>query len=148
MLSEISSDFILGYPGETDKDFKNTIDLVKKVGFINSYSFIFSPRPGTPAADKKLSSSEKNKDRLKELKNLLEKIQLENNKKYQNHDCEVLIENKLNSSEKYFGRTKFMTPVKFESNECKPGELANVHITSFNQNSLFGSHKMNKVKAA
>ena len=46
---KFSSDFIIGYPGETDKDFKDTINLLKKVQFINSYSFIFSPRPGTPA---------------------------------------------------------------------------------------------------
>jgi tRNA-2-methylthio-N6-dimethylallyladenosine synthase len=145
---EISSDFILGYPDETDQDFKSTIDLIKEVGFINSYSFIFSPRPGTPAADEKLNSKEKSKDRLEELKNLLEKIQLKNNRIYQDHDCEVLVENKLNSGEKYFGRTKFMTPVKFESNDCKPGELVNVHITSINQNSLFGIQKTNKIKAA
>ncbi len=50
---KISSDFILGYPGETEKDFEDTIDLIKKIGFINSYSFIYSPRPGTPAAKKK-----------------------------------------------------------------------------------------------
>ena len=52
---KISSDFIVGYPGETEKDFENTIDLIKEVGFINSYSFIFSPRPGTPAATKKVN---------------------------------------------------------------------------------------------
>ena len=46
---KFSSDFIIGYPGETDKDFKDTLNLLKKVQFINSYSFIFSPRPGTPA---------------------------------------------------------------------------------------------------
>ena len=49
---KISSDFIVGYPGETEKDFNDTIELVKKVGFVNSYSFIFSPRPGTLAAKK------------------------------------------------------------------------------------------------
>ena len=53
---KISSDFIVGYPGETEEDFENTMELVEKVGFINSYSFIFSPRPGTPAATKKLNN--------------------------------------------------------------------------------------------
>ena len=48
---KISSDFIVGYPGETEKDFKDTIDLVEKIGFVHSYSFIFSPRPGTPAVE-------------------------------------------------------------------------------------------------
>ena len=53
---KISSDFIVGYPGETEKDFNDTIELVKKIGFVNSYSFIFSPRPGTLAAEKKLNN--------------------------------------------------------------------------------------------
>ena len=50
---KISSDFIVGYPGESQSDFEKTIQIIKKVGFYNSYSFIFSPRPGTPAAKKK-----------------------------------------------------------------------------------------------
>ena len=51
---KISSDFIVGYPGETEKDFEDTIELVEKIGFVNSYSFIFSPRPGTPSGGKKI----------------------------------------------------------------------------------------------
>ena len=145
---KISSDFILGYPEETEKDFKDTVDLIKKVGFINSYSFIFSPRPGTPAAKKKLNDFNESKKRLKKLQDILKNIQVENNKNYLEQYCEVLIENKLDNQEKYFGRTKYMTPVIFEADNCKPGELINVNITSFNQNNLFGFHKTNKVKAA
>ena len=145
---KFSSDFIVGYPGETEKNFKDTITLIEKVGFTNSYSFIFSPRPGTLAAEKKLNSLKENKKRLKKLQNILENFQRENNKKYLQRYCEVLIENKLANQEKYFGRTKYMTPVIFESDNCKHGELVNVKITSFNQNNLFGFHKTNKVKAA
>jgi len=145
---EISSDFIVGYPGETEKDFKDTIELVEQIGFVNSYSFIFSPRPGTPAATKKLNNLTENKKRLKKLQNILENFQNENNKKYLQQNCEVLIENKLNNQEKYFGRTKHMTPVIFETDNCKIGELANVKITSFNQKNLFGIYKTNKMKAA
>ena len=145
---KISSDFIIGYPGEVKKDFEDTIDLIKKVGFINSYSFIFSPRPGTPAAIKKLNDLNESKKKLKKFQNVLENIQFENNKNYLGKYCEVLIENKLDNQEKYFGRTKYMTPVIFETDNCKPGELINVKITSFNQNNLFGLHKINKVKAA
>jgi len=145
---KISSDFIVGYPGETEKDFEDTIELVKKIGFINSYSFIFSPRPGTPAATKKLNNLLTNKKRLKKLQNILENFQLENNKKYLHGYCEVLIENKLNDEEKYFGRTKYMTPVIFEGNDCKPGELVNIKITSFNKKNLFGIYNSSKVKAA
>ena len=145
---KISSDFIIGYPGETEKDFEDTIMLIEKVRFISSYSFIFSPRPGTPAAEKKLVNLVESKKRLKKLKNILETLQRKNNKKYLEQYCEVLIENKLNNQEKYFGRTKYMIPVIFESENCKPGELVNVKITSFNQNNLFGFHKSHKMKAA
>jgi len=135
---EISSDFIVGYPGETEKDFNKTIELIKKIGFINSYSFVFSPRPGTPAATKKPIDPKVSKKRLKILQQYLENFQLEKNKNYVEQDCEVLTENKLEDQEKYFGRTKFMTPVIFQSDNCRQGELTNVRIKSFNQNNLFG----------
>ena len=145
---KISSDFIVGYPGETEKDFKDTIELIKKIGFINSYSFIFSPRPGTPAAEKKLNNLVESENRLRELQNILENFQCENHKSYLQQDCEVLVENKLNKQERYFGRNKYMTPVIFESDNCKTGDLINVKIVSFNQKNLFGFHKINKMKAA
>ena len=145
---KISSDFIVGYPGETEQDFKDTMDLIKKIGFVNSYSFIFSPRPGTPAAARKLNILLESGKRLIKLQNILENLQSKNNKNYLNRHCEVLVENKLEKQEKYFGRTKYMIPVIFESDNCKPGELANVQITSFNQKNLFGIYKNNKVEAA
>jgi len=138
---KFSSDFIIGYPGETEKDYEDTIDIIKKVNFINSYSFIFSARPGTPAANKRIDNLEINKKRLKNLQKILENFQLRNNKKYINEFCEVLVENKMKGEEKYFGRTRFMTPVIFESENCKKGELVNVKISSFNRNNLFGIHK-------
>ena len=145
---KISSDFIVGYPGETEKDFKDTIELIKKIGFINSYSFIFNPRPGTPAAEKKLNNLVESENRLRKLQNILENFQCENHKSYLQQDCEVLVENKLNKQERYFGRNKYMTPVIFESDNCKTGDLINVKIVSFNQKNLFGFHKINKMKAA
>ena len=145
---KFSSDFIVGYPGETESDFEDTITLIKKIGFINSYSFIFSPRPGTPAAEKKLNNLVESENRLRELQNILENFQCENHKSYLQQDCEVLVENKLNKQERYFGRNKYMTPVIFESDNCKTGDLINVKIVSFNQKNLFGFHKINKMKAA
>jgi tRNA-2-methylthio-N6-dimethylallyladenosine synthase len=145
---KFSSDFIIGYPEETEKDFQDTVELIENIGFFNSYSFIFSPRPGTPAAKKQLNNLVENKRRLKKVQNTLENHQIKNNEKYFNKYCEVLIENKVDGQEKYFGRTKFMTPVKFYSNNCIPGELVNIKITSFNQNGLFGIHNGNKVSAA
>jgi len=145
---KISSDFIVGYPGETDEDFEDTMELVEKIGFVNSYSFIFSPRPGTPATNKKLNDLTESKKRLKKLQSILENFQLEKNKKYRGKYCEVLVENKLDMQEKYFGRTKYMSPVIFESDSCKLGELVNVKIVSINRNNLFGIHQGNREKVA
>ena len=145
---KISSDFIVGYPGETDEDFQDTIEIIKKVGFINSYSFIFSPRPGTPAHKKKSNNLEDSEKKLKILQSILEDFQKNSNKQQVNKNCEVLVENKLNLQEKYFGRTKYMTPVIFNSDHCKIGDFANIKITSFNQKNLFGSHINNKIEAA
>jgi len=145
---KFSSDFIIAYPGETEKDLNETIDLIEKVRFINSYSFIYSPRPGTPAAEKNFKTSTENKIKLKKVQNILENIQIKNNEIYVNKNCEVLVENKLKNEEKYFGRTQFMTPVKFSSYKCRPGDLINVKITSFNQNGLFGIHEKSRTIAA
>ena len=145
---KISSDFIIGYPEEKEKDFLDTVDLVEKVGFINSYSFIFSPRPGTPAANKKLNSFENNKEKLEKFQKILKNLQLKENASYLEKSCEVLVENKLKNQEKFFGRTKYMTPVIFEATNCKIGELLHIKIKSFNQNSLFGCPETNKSKAA
>tara|TARA_B100001971_G_C18210280_1_gene550238 strand:+ start:29 stop:1327 length:1299 start_codon:yes stop_codon:yes gene_type:complete len=145
---KISSDFIIGYPDETEKDLEDTLNLIKKIGFIHSYSFIFSPRPGTVAATKKLNDLKESKKRLKKLQNILENIQLKNNQNYFEQRCEVLVENKLDNQGKYFGRTRHMTPVIFEADDCKSGELVRVKVKSFNQNNLFGFYNSNKVKAA
>ena len=145
---KFSSDFIVGYPSEGEKEFINTLDLIKKVGFINSYSFIYSARPGTPVAKKEVEGTKNDKERLKKLQDILLKFQLADNRKYINKSCEVLVENKLKDGLKFFGRTKFMTPVKFESNNCKVGELVNIKVTSYNQNGLFGYHDNKNIKAA
>ena len=145
---KFSSDFIVGYPGETEKDFQDTVEIVKEVGFVNSYSFIFSPRPVTPSAEKKENDLIENKKRLIKLQDILGTFQNLNNKNYLEQNCEVLVENKSDSVDKYFGRTKYMTGVIFNSNNCVAGDLINVKITSFNQKNLFGIHLNNKTKAA
>ena len=145
---KFSSDFIVGYPGETDENFNETIKIINQIGFTNSYSYIFSPRPGTPASEKNISNEKNNRIKLKKLQNTLEEIQLKNNKYYLGKFCEVLVENKLKNQKKYIGRTKCMTPVIFESDNCSPGELVEVKITSYNQKNLFGSDKNVKEKAA
>ena len=145
---KISSDFMVGYPGETDTDFEETLDIIKKVGFINSYSYIFSSRPGTPAAKKEINNQISNKNKLQKLQNTLEKIQYTNNQNYLQKDCEVLIENKLKNQKRYFGRNKEMSAVFFEADNCNIGDLISIKITSFNQKNLFGIQKSNSIKAA
>ena len=94
-LIEFSSDFIISYPGETDQDFNDTLNLIKKLKFINSYSFIFSPRPGTKAASLKLIEDEISKYRLMKTQEILFSHQINMNKSFENKSIEVLVENKL-----------------------------------------------------
>ena len=72
---EFSSDFIIGYPGEDDVDFNDTINLIEKIKFINSYSFIFSPRPGTKASKLELIDREISRSRLLKVQEILFKFQ-------------------------------------------------------------------------
>ena len=145
---DFSSDFIIGYPEENDKDFEKTMDLVKKIEFINSYSFIYSARPGTPAAKLQKINSDVAKNRLKIIQNQLFNLQLNKNKELEEKKIEVLVENKLKNQNSFFGRTRKMTPVIFKSISCNPGDLIQVEIISSNQNNLFGKHMENKFKAA
>jgi len=138
---EFSSDFIVGYPGETEKDFEDTIDLIKKVNFINSFSFIYNKRPGTPAWNLKSVDEEVQKKRLIILQSLLEEIQRKKNKKNVGKFKEVLVENRLKNQSKFFGRTFELTPVVFDANEQDVGKIIDVKIKDCNQNSLFGSKR-------
>ena len=104
---KFSSDFIIGYPGETENDFKETINLVNKIKFINSYSFIFSPRPGTKAAKLEITDKDKLKNRLITIQKKLFSNQIELNKSLEGKTLEVLVENKLKNQNKFFGRNNF-----------------------------------------
>jgi len=135
---KFSSDFIIGYPGETESDFQHTLELIEKIKFINSYSFIYSPRPGTPASALTNVEKEVAKKRLIKLQDVLEKINTQSKKSFLNKSVEVLFENKMENQNKYFGRDKFLNSVVTESVENLTGELVNVKIDNFNHNSLFG----------
>jgi len=138
---EFSSDFIIGYPEESDDDFKNTMELIEKIKFTNSYSFIFSPRPGTAAADLDLVDKNKSKERLEIIQKRLFNNQIEKNKSLQNKVVNVLVENKMKDGIKLFGRTEYMTSVIFDGDIENIGKIVQVEITSSNQNSLFGKLK-------
>ena len=137
-LIEFSSDFIIGYPGEDEKDFKLTYDLIEKVQFINSYSFIFSPRPGTQASKLKLVEKKISKERLEKIQKKLFKNQIKKNKAIENTDIDVLIESQTKDKTKLFGRSEYMNSVIIVGSKEYIGEIVKVRITKSNQNTLFG----------
>ena len=143
---KFSSDFIIGYPGETEYDFQETMKLIEKTRFINSYSFIYSARPGTPASELVNVDKELAKKRLSILQGALEKINTKSKKEFLNKTTEVLFENKMKNQNKYFGRDMFLNSIIVESNEDLTGQLLNVKINNFNHNSLFGEIIINENK--
>ena len=145
---EFSSDFIISYPGETNKDFNETVNLIKKIKFINSYSFIFSPRPGTKASNLNPIDKEVAKERLIKTQEHLFKFQLNMNKSFINKSIDVLVENKIEGQGKLFGRNQYMNSVIFEGNSDLIGKNRNIKIEKVNQNSLFGKIDKNNMKAA
>ncbi len=146
---KFSSDFIIGYPDENEKDFNETLDLIKKIKFINSYSFIFSPRPGTVASKLELIDKKISLRRLEIIQTELFKQQTEINKSLEKNIIDVLIENKTKKNDKFFGRSEYMTPVIFSGNEEDVGKIVKVKINKSNQNTLFGEIiKNTKLKVA
>jgi tRNA-2-methylthio-N6-dimethylallyladenosine synthase len=140
---EFSSDFIIGYPNEEDEDFKDTLRLINDIKFINSYSFIFSPRPGTVAAKLYLVDKNKAKERLDTIQKKLLKNQVNKNKSLEKTFVNVLVENQMKDKAKLFGRTEHMTSVIFEGNLKNIGKIVQVEVISSNQTSLFGIEKKN-----
>jgi len=140
---EFSSDFIIGYPQEEEEDFKDTLRLVKNIKFVNSYSFIFSPRPGTVAADLDLVDKSQSKARLEIIQKLLFKYQISKNKSLEQKIVNVLVENQMKDKVKLFGRTEHMTSVIFDGGIENIGKIVQVEISSSSQNSLFGKIKRN-----
>ena len=138
---QISSDFIVGFPGETDKDFNDTLDLVDDIKFTQSYSFIYSERPGTKASSiKDETSIFIKKERLNILQEKLKKIQLEFNQEHCNKNLKVLIENQSTSNpEYYFGRTPYMQSVYVKSKNLVAGKEIDVEINSCNHKSLYAN---------
>ena len=142
---KLSSDFIIGYPGETQDDFEKTIKLMEKVKFINSYSFIFSARPGTPSFDLKRIDDKLAKERLTTFQNISKKIKTEYRETLLKKTMSVLFENKTKDENKYFGRDECFNSVIVESNENLTGKIKDIKITKINQNTLFGEINENLI---
>jgi len=135
---KFSSDFIIGYPGETDVDFKKTVELMTKIGFINSFSFIFSARPGTPAFNLDKVDNKEAKERLIKFQRIAEIIKTNYRKELIKKTAKVLFENKMKNENKYFGRDEYFNSVIVKSDMDLTGKLKNVKILKGNQNTLLG----------
>mgnify|MGYP002839365084 FL=1 len=143
---EFSSDFIIGYPGEEDQDFKDTYNLIERVKFINSYSFIFSPRPGTVAEKFDLIEKKISIERLEKIQTILFENQIQMNKSLEGKVIDVLGENLTDDNDKVFGRSEYMTSVIFNGKSNDIGKIVQVKIKDSNRNTLFGEIKANSDK--
>ena len=132
---------LVGYPGETENDFKDTLKLIEKMEYINIYSYVFSPRPGTPAANMEQVNREVAKKRLKLFQEKAAKIKMCYRENLFNKQSLVLFENKIENSDKYFGRDEYLNSVVVKSNEDLKGKIFEVKILNGNQSTLVGMIK-------
>ena len=134
----LSGDFIVGFPGETDRDFADTIKLVADVGYASAYSFKYSTRPGTPAAENIDQIDEQVKaDRLAALQQLLDAQQMAFNKRCEGREMQVLIEKKGGRDGQMTGRSPFMQSVYLDGADDLLGQIMTLKVTEARQNSLY-----------
>ncbi|WP_428699190.1 tRNA (N6-isopentenyl adenosine(37)-C2)-methylthiotransferase MiaB [Stappia sp.] len=134
----LSCDFIVGFPGETDADFRDTMDLIERVGFASAFSFKYSPRPGTPGAtmDDHVPEPVMNA-RLQELQALVAHQQKAFNESLVGTTCDVLVEKRGRNPGQVTGRSPWLQPVQIDADESLIGEIVTVEITGREANSLF-----------
>jgi len=135
---KFSSDFIIGYPGETYNDYEQTVKLMKDVKFINSFSFIYSARPGTPASKLSEINDIESKKRLINFQTIAEKIKINYKKSLIDKIVPVLFENEMKTKNEYFGRDEYFNSIVVRNSENLKGKIKNVKILKSNQNTLFG----------
>ena len=136
----LSSDFIVGFPGETEADFMDTLDLVHSIGYAQAYSFKFSPRPGTPAAQASNQIPESVKvERLHRLQNILFSQQRRFNFTFIGSDVPVLLDRRGRQAGQLMGRSPYMQVVTVTAPENLLGKIVNLRIDSIRSNSLSGS---------
>ena len=138
----LSSDFIVGFPGETDADFEATLELVKKVGYIQAFSFKYSRRAGTPAAIMPNQVAEKVKtERLEILQDLLFSHQLQFNQSCVGKTMPVLFESEGKGKNMLFGRTPYMQNLNAKLDKKYLNKIVNIEITAAGMNTLSGQLK-------
>jgi tRNA-2-methylthio-N6-dimethylallyladenosine synthase len=135
----LSSDFIVGFPGESDADFEDTLALVDEIGFASSYSFKYSPRPGTPAADLGAQiAPEAMSERLLRLQERIEHHRQAFNHAMAGRTVEVLLERAGRHAGQMAGKTPYLQAVQIETQAHRIGETVRVVIERAGSNSLFG----------
>jgi tRNA-2-methylthio-N6-dimethylallyladenosine synthase len=135
-----TSDFIVGFPGETEADFSDTLRLVEEVGYAGAFSFKYSPRPGTPAAERDDQVEEAVKvERLARLQALIDRHQDAFNRACAGRSFEVLFEKPGRLPGQIVGRSPYLQPVQVMAPSSLIGEIATVGITGVGSNSLFGA---------
>jgi len=135
---KFSSDFIIGYPGETYNDYEQTVKLMKDIKFINSFSFIYSARPGTPASNLSEINEIEAKRRLINFQTIAEKIKINYKKSLMDKIVPVLFENEMKTKNEYFGRDAYFNSIVVKNSGNLKGKIKNVKILKSNQNTLFG----------
>jgi len=137
----ISGDFIVGFPGETDKDFDSTLALVREVRYASAFSFKYSPRPGTPAAEheRQVSDAEKSA-RLQELQALIHSQQTAFNASLVGRTVSVLLEKPGRDFGQLVGRSPYLQPVHLQADNTLIGRIVDTHITGVGTNSLSGHY--------
>ena len=135
----LSSDFIVGYPNETDKDFEETMKFVDEVEFVIAYSFMYSQRPGTPAQKKDNVLLADKKARLSALQSLLKKQQKNFNKSFIGTNMEILFEKKGRHQDQYIGRSIYNQSVFTKSQRSLINTIKNVKILNSTDFSLESS---------
>jgi tRNA-2-methylthio-N6-dimethylallyladenosine synthase len=136
----LTSDFIVGFPGETEDDFAATLDLVGEVGFSGAFSFKYSPRPGTPGAEMPMQIDETIKsERLQRLQQAIDGSQAAFNRNCLHRTLDVLFERRGRHAGQLVGRSPYLQPVQATAPDSLIGEIAAVTITEIGSNSLFGT---------
>lgn len=134
----LSSDFIVGFPGESDDDFAETLSLVEEIGFAQAYSFKYSPRPGTPAADAQQLPETVKAERLTVLQDLLNRQQRAFNESCLGRTLPVLIDGDGRRPGQRIGRSPYMQAVHLEAPAALKGKMVDVRISGAGTNSLAG----------
>ena len=135
----LSSDFIVGFPDETDKDFYETMELIQKIKFSIAYSFMYSPRPGTPAYRKDNIDIQIKKARLSAMQSLLKEQQSNYNKKFFKKNLDVLFDRKGRHNNQFVGRTIYNQSVFCSSSKNLIGKILNTKIVDTTNFALEGS---------